>query len=71
MSHGSITLEIMNLYGCLLMEKFRIGNVPQFGPKSDVRYRVESDRVRCCDRAQKWVQIQRGLFCEQSAYTIV
>jgi hypothetical protein len=25
MSHGSITLEIMNVYGCLLMKKFRIG----------------------------------------------
>jgi hypothetical protein len=25
----------MNLYGSLLMEKFRIGNVPQFGPTGD------------------------------------
>jgi hypothetical protein len=33
MSHGSITLQIMNLYDCLLMEKFRIGNVSQFTPE--------------------------------------
>jgi hypothetical protein len=28
MSHGSNTLDIMNLYGCFLMEKFCIGKVP-------------------------------------------
>jgi hypothetical protein len=30
MSHGSITLQIMNLYASLLLEKFRIGKVSQF-----------------------------------------
>jgi hypothetical protein len=33
MSHGSNSLQIMNLYGSLLMEKFRIGKVSQFGQK--------------------------------------
>jgi hypothetical protein len=41
MSHGSTTLQIMNLYGLLLMKKFRIGNVPQIGPQSDAHYRLQ------------------------------
>jgi hypothetical protein len=41
MSHGSITLQIMNSYDSLLMAKFRIGNVSQFSPKSDAHYRVD------------------------------
>jgi hypothetical protein len=50
MSHGSNTLGIMKLYGYLLMEKFRIGNVPEFGPKNDAHYRVGFDRVWSRDR---------------------
>jgi hypothetical protein len=44
MSHGSITLQIMDLYSCLLMEKFRIGNLSQFSWQSAAHYHVESDR---------------------------
>jgi hypothetical protein len=43
-SHGSITLRIMNSYGLGLMEKFQIGNVSQFSPKSDAPYCVASGR---------------------------
>jgi hypothetical protein len=64
-------LQIMNLYGSLLMEKFRIGKVSQLSPKRDVPYRVESDLVRSGERPREWVQIQTGLLCEQSAETIV
>jgi hypothetical protein len=61
----------MNLYGCFLMEKFRIGNVSRFSPKSYAHYRVAADRICSGDRHQEWVQIQHGLLCEQTADTVV
>jgi hypothetical protein len=54
-----------------MMKKFGIGNAPQLRPKSDAHYRVTFDRIWSRYRTREWVQIQRGLLCEQNAVTVV
>jgi hypothetical protein len=53
------------------MEKFRIGNVAQFGRKGDAHDHVKADRVLSRDRPREWVQIRCGPLCEQSPDTVV
>jgi hypothetical protein len=71
MSCGSTKLWIMNSYCSRWVEEFRIWTVAEFSPKRDAHYRVESDRVRSCNRPREWVEIERGLWYQQTANTVV